>query len=93
MEAETPPAESETRFPAARTTAKPRKDTRSRGVPVAPLDPDLRAAVTLAYRTTLGRVPSGSEMDRALTYVSDDAGRIKGLAWLLFNLDKFIYVR
>jgi hypothetical protein len=54
---------------------------------------DLRAAVTLAYRTTLGRVPSGSEMDRALTYVGDDATRVKGLAWLLFNLDEFIYVR
>jgi hypothetical protein len=54
---------------------------------------DLRAAVTLAYRRTLGRVPSGSEMDRALTYVGDDAGRMKGLAWLLFNLDEFIYVR
>jgi hypothetical protein len=54
---------------------------------------DLRAAVTLAYRTTLGRAPSGSEMDRTLTYVGDDAGRIKGLAWLLFNLDEFIYVR
>ncbi len=54
---------------------------------------DLRSAITLAYRTTLGRVPSGSEMDRALTYLGDDAGRMKGLAWLLFNLDEFIYVR
>ncbi|HEY3742537.1 MAG TPA: DUF1549 and DUF1553 domain-containing protein [Bryobacteraceae bacterium] len=54
---------------------------------------DLRAAVGLAYRTTLGRAPSPSETDRALTYVENDPARVKGLAWLLFNLDEFIYVR
>lgn len=54
---------------------------------------DLRAAVTLAYRTTLGRPPSGSELDSALTYVGSDPDHLKGLGWLLFNLDEFIYVR
>jgi hypothetical protein len=54
---------------------------------------DLRGAVTLAYRTTLGRAPSGVELDKALTYIGDDKSRVKGLGWLLFNLDEFIYVR
>ena len=56
-------------------------------------EPDLRSAVKLAYRKTLGRPPSSTEMDQALTYVADDTGRLKGLAWLLFNLDEFLYVR
>jgi hypothetical protein len=54
---------------------------------------DIRAAVSLAYRTALGRAPSGGEIDRALTYMENDPARLKGLAWLLFNLDEFIYVR
>ena len=54
---------------------------------------DLRGAIGVAYRTTLGRAPTGSEMDQALTYVGDDTSRLKGLAWLLFNLDEFLYVR
>ena len=31
--------------------------------------------------------------NEALTYLENDAARLKGLAWLLFNLDEFIYVR
>ena len=54
---------------------------------------DLRAAVTFAYRTTLSRPPSGPELDRALTYLANDAAQVKGLAWVLFNLGEFIYVR
>ena len=54
---------------------------------------DLNKAVNLAYHTTVGRPPSGAELDRALTYVGDDTTRMKGLAWLLFNLDEFLYVR
>ncbi|MDQ6664235.1 MAG: DUF1549 and DUF1553 domain-containing protein [Acidobacteriota bacterium] len=54
---------------------------------------DLRLAVDLAYRTTLGRPPASSELDRALTYVDGKPDRLKGLAWLLFNLDEFIYVK
>lgn len=56
-------------------------------------DGDLKTAVDLAYRTTLGRLPSPSERDYALTYVADQPDRLKGLAWLLFNLDEFIYVQ
>lgn len=54
---------------------------------------DLRAAVTLAYRTALSRAPSGAELDRALSYIENDPGRLKSFAWLLFNLDEFVYVR
>ena len=54
---------------------------------------DLKAAVTLGYQLTLGRSPSASERDRALTYIEDDPGRLKGFAWLLFNMDEFVYVR
>jgi hypothetical protein len=54
---------------------------------------DLGAAVKLAYRTVLGRPPSGSEQDYALTYIENDPKRLKELAWLLYNLDEFIYVR
>jgi hypothetical protein len=54
---------------------------------------DVKGAVSLAYRTALGRPPSGAELDQALTYVKNDPDRMKGFAWLLFNLDEFIYVR
>ena len=54
---------------------------------------DLKAAVELGYRLTVGRPPSPPEKDRALSYIENDAGRLKGFAWLLFNLDEFIYVR
>ncbi|HEX3880618.1 MAG TPA: DUF1553 domain-containing protein, partial [Bryobacteraceae bacterium] len=54
---------------------------------------DLHAAVTDEYRRTLGRKPSSAEMDYALTYIENDPTRLKELAWLLFNLDEFIYVR
>ncbi len=54
---------------------------------------DLKTAVDLGYRITLARPPSGAEIDRALTYLDNDPARLKGFAWLLFNLDEFIYVR
>jgi hypothetical protein len=54
---------------------------------------DLGAAVTVAYLRTLGRKPTASELDYSLTYIGKDPGRMKELAWLLFNLDEFIYVR
>jgi hypothetical protein len=54
---------------------------------------NLTVAVRLAYRETLGRAPTGSELDGALTYIADRPARVKGLAWLLFNLDEFLYVR
>ena len=54
---------------------------------------DLSRAVDLAYRIALSRPPSSGEKDRALTYIASDAARLKGFAWLLFNLDEFVYVQ
>jgi hypothetical protein len=54
---------------------------------------DVHAAVTAAYQRTLGRKPSAAELDYSLTYIGKDPDRMKELAWLLFNLDEFIYVR
>jgi len=54
---------------------------------------DLAKAVDLAYRLVLARSPSPPELDRATAYLEDDAGRLKQLAWLLFNLDEFLYVQ
>lgn len=54
---------------------------------------DLNAAVETGFRLTTGRPPSPSERDHALTYLDKDPAKLKGLAWLLFNLDEFIYVK
>jgi len=54
---------------------------------------DVRAAVELSFRQTLGRPASSAELDRALSYVDNDPQKLKGLAWLLFNLDEFIFVK
>lgn len=54
---------------------------------------ELASAVELGYRITLGRPASASEKDYALTYVANDPSRLKGLAWLLFNLDEFVYLQ
>ena len=54
---------------------------------------DLPTAVRDAYQRTLARKPSSAELDYALTYIESDPGRLKQLAWLLYNLDEFIYVR
>jgi hypothetical protein len=54
---------------------------------------ELNKAVDLGYRITLSRPPSPDEKDYALTYVANNADRLKNLAWLLFNLDEFIYVQ
>lgn len=54
---------------------------------------DLPAAVDLGYRLTFGRQPSPVEKDRALSYLENDPARLKGFAWLLFNMDEFIYIR
>ena len=54
---------------------------------------DVQAAVTVAYQRILGRKPSATERDYALTYIAKDPNRMKEIAWLLFNLDEFIYVR
>jgi hypothetical protein len=54
---------------------------------------DLKAAVDFAYRTTLARSPSAAELERALKYLDGDPSRLRGLAWLLFNLDEFVFVQ
>jgi hypothetical protein len=54
---------------------------------------DLQAAVDRGYRTALARPPSAVEMERALKYLDGDPGRLRGFAWLLFNLDEFVFVR
>ena len=54
---------------------------------------NVTAAVDLGYRIAIGRLPSKLEKERALAYVQNDPARLKGLAWLLFNLDEFVYVR
>jgi len=54
---------------------------------------NLHTAIDLGYRIAIARPPSPSEMERAVTYLDSDPGRLKGFAWLLFNLDEFIYVR
>jgi hypothetical protein len=53
---------------------------------------DLKKAIELAYRFTLARAPSAVEENNALAYLEDDPARLKQFAWLLFNLDEFIYV-
>ncbi len=54
---------------------------------------NLPLAVNLAYRTTLGRPPSPLETRRALQYINNNPSRMDGFAWMLFNLDEFVYVR
>ncbi len=50
-------------------------------------------AITLAYQTTLSRPPSDTEVRQAISYIGNDPERMKGFAWMLFNLDEFLYVR
>jgi hypothetical protein len=54
---------------------------------------DLSAAVDLAYRIAIARPPTPLEHDRSLAYLDRDPARLKGLAWILLNLDEFLYVR
>ena len=54
---------------------------------------DLAEAVDLGYRMALSRHPSPREKDEAMTYLHNDPARLKGLAWLLFNLDEFVFIR
>ena len=54
---------------------------------------ELNKAIDLGYRITLSRPPSPGEKDNALTHIGSDSSRLKNLAWLLFNLDEFIYIQ
>lgn len=51
------------------------------------------AAVRLGYQIALGRPPSDAERAGALDYLGGDPGRLPGFAWLLINLDEFVFVR
>ena len=53
----------------------------------------LDAAVDLGYRIAIARPPSTKERELAMAYLQGDPARLKGLAWMLFNLDEFIYAR
>jgi hypothetical protein len=53
----------------------------------------LPRAVNVAYRTTIGRPPTPEEARQALRYLANNPARFQGFAWMLFNLDEFIYVR
>lgn len=54
---------------------------------------DLKAAVDLAYRITLARPPMPAELSRSAAFLDNDPSRLKNFAWLMYNLDEFIYVR
>ena len=55
-----------------------------------PPDEDL---VARGFRMALGRPPTEHERASALDYLGKDGQRIKGFAWLLMNLDEFVYLR
>jgi hypothetical protein len=54
---------------------------------------DLGKAVDLAYRIALIRLPSSDEKETAQAYLGGAPDRLKNLAWLILNLDEFIYVQ
>ena len=49
-------------------------------------------AVDDAFRRVLGRPPTDRERTEALELVGNDPAQFPRLAWLLFNLDEFLYV-
>ena len=67
----------------ARLASRVRKETAN----------DLKQAIELTYRLTVARPPSTTEQNLAFDYLEGDAERLNHLAWLIFNLDEFIYVR
>ena len=53
---------------------------------------DAGRAVELAFRRVLSRPPTAAERAVARAQVEDDRGGLEGMAWMLFNLDEFLYV-
>ena len=49
--------------------------------------------VQLGYRMALGREPDSHELQVALEYMKPHPDDSEKLAWMLINLDEFIYVR
>lgn len=56
-------------------------------------EPDLGRAAKRAFQETIGRPPSNAELDRALSLLGNDSGKLKSLAWMLYNLDEFLFVK
>lgn len=55
---------------------------------------DFPAALQYGYQLVLGRPPSTAETDTVLRLAAQPPSeRLKGVAWMLFNLDEFLYVR
>ncbi len=54
---------------------------------------DLNELVRLGYSTALGRPPKAEERVAVLNFLQGDPERVKGFAWMLLNLDEFLYVR
>ena len=54
---------------------------------------DFSKAIGLGFTKSLGRDPTPRERSIALNYLRDDPAHLKGFAWMLFNLDEFLYLR
>lgn len=53
---------------------------------------DIAQAIRLGYLTAISRPPTAREFDFASSYIGGDPKRLEGFAWMLINLDEFIYV-
>jgi len=51
------------------------------------------ASVDLAFRTVIGRPPTAPERDLSVQWIDANPSRLPSFAWMLFNLDEFLYVR
>ena len=49
-------------------------------------------AIDLAFRRVLSRPPTATERAAARVQLEGNPDRLEGLAWMLFNLDEFLYV-
>ena len=56
-------------------------------------DADLTQRIQLGYRLALGREPGAEELAVALDYMKPHPDDSEKLAWMLINLDEFIYIR
>ena len=54
---------------------------------------DLSLRIQLGYRMALGREPESRELQLALDYMKPHPEDSEKLAWMLINLDEFIYLR
>lgn len=54
---------------------------------------NLPERIRLGYRMALGREPDSNERQLALNYMEPHPNDSEKLAWMLVNLDEFIYIR